>query len=259
MWSAAQKRSANVGKNVMDKIYGIHAATAFLTNHPQSVKRCYLLKQPHAPRLNPIIELCEQHNIVFNWLPKSEFEKQLKDVVHQGVFLDTTPLPVFNENDLFSLLETTSNPCLLILDNIQDPHNLGACLRTACAAGVNAVIVPKDKAVGLTSTVRKVASGAAETLPFCQVTNLARTMRGLKDLGIWLVGLAGDAEQSIYECDLNGSVGIVMGAEHSGLRRLTREHCDFLVKIPMLGSMESLNVSVATGVTLFEVVRRRIG
>ena len=242
----------------MDKVYGIHAVTAFLSNHPTAVKRCCLLKQPFATQLNPILALCERHQITHQWFTKKEFDQQLPNAVHQGVYLEITALPVFHEADLFSLLSSKKNPFLLVLDNIQDPHNLGACMRTACAAGVDAIIVPKDKAVGLTPAVRKVACGATEILPFCQVTNLARTMRQLKAEGVWLVGLDGEAEQSIYDCDLAGPIAIVMGAEHSGLRRLTREHCDFVVALPMLGSIQSLNVSVATGVALYEVVRRRV-
>ncbi|HGX92090.1 MAG TPA: 23S rRNA (guanosine(2251)-2'-O)-methyltransferase RlmB, partial [Candidatus Tenderia sp.] len=148
---------------------------------------------------------------------------------------------------------------LLILDGVQDPHNLGACLRSADAAGVDAVIVPKDKAAGLTPVVRKVACGAAESVPFYQVTNLARTLRELQELGVWLVGAAGEADTTVYQADLKGSLAIVMGAEEKGLRRLTREHCDSLIKIPMAGTVESLNVSVATGICLFEAVRQRQG
>ena len=146
---------------------------------------------------------------------------------------------------------------LLILDNIQDPHNLGACLRSADAAGVHAVIAPKDRSVGITDTVRLVACGAAEHVPFVQVTNLARTIRQLKKSGIWIYGAAGKAAESLYKTDLSGPLAIVMGSEGKGLRRLTSEHCDFLISIPMAGSAESLNVSVAAGICLFEAVRQR--
>jgi len=242
----------------VDKVYGIHAATSFLTNHPQAVKQCYLLKQPFAPQFTPIIDLCEKHQIVHRWLTKTEFSQVLDSAVHQGVYLDITPLPLYSENDLLNFVGEISQPKLLILDCIQDPQNLGACLRTACAAGIDAVILPKDKAAGLTPAVRKVACGAAEIVPICQVTNLARTMRELQNLGIWLVGLAGTAEQTIYETNLTGKIAIVAGAEHRGLRRLTQEHCDFMAAIPITGSIESLNVSVATGVALFELVRQGI-
>ena len=162
------------------------------------------------------------------------------------------------EGDLPRILLTVSGPPLvLVLDGVQDPHNLGACLRSADAAGVSVVIVPKDNSVGITNVVRTTACGAAETVPFVMVTNLARTLRDLKEAGIWIVGLAGEGKQKLYEVDLKGPIAIVMGAEGKGLRRLTRETCDFVVKIPMRGTVSSLNVSVATGVALFEAVRQR--
>lgn len=165
---------------------------------------------------------------------------------------------VKNEDFLFELIERLSEtPLLLILDGVQDPHNLGACLRTAEAAGVHVVVVPKDRSVGLTDTVRSVACGAAERLPLVIVTNLARTLRELSQSGIWIVGTSDRAEKPIYELDLTLPLAMVMGSEGKGLRRLTAEHCDFLGRIPMRGSAESLNVSVATGVCLFEAVRQR--
>ncbi|MCK4573771.1 MAG: 23S rRNA (guanosine(2251)-2'-O)-methyltransferase RlmB [candidate division Zixibacteria bacterium] len=162
------------------------------------------------------------------------------------------------EDDLFEILDNLDgDPLLLILDNVQDPHNLGACLRSADAAGVHAVIVPKDRSVSLTDTVRVIASGAAESVPFVQVTNLARTMDELKLAGIWMVGTTDTGKQSLYEVDMRGPLAIVLGAEGKGLRRLTSEKCDFLTRIPMAGKVECLNVSVATGVALFEAVRQR--
>lgn len=163
-----------------------------------------------------------------------------------------------DEAELFALLRRLETPpFLLILDQVQDPHNLGACLRTADGAGAHAVVAPKDRSVGLTPVVRTVACGAAEHVPYVQVTNLARFMDELKNEGIWLVGTASEAEQSLYEADLTGPLGLVMGSEGSGLRRLTREHCDFVVALPLMGSVESLNVSVATGICLYEAVRQR--
>jgi 23S rRNA (guanosine2251-2'-O)-methyltransferase len=177
---------------------------------------------------------------------------------HQGVLAYTKQLKTFGEADLKHLLvNLTEPPFLLVLDGVQDPHNLGACFRSADAAGVHAIIAPKDKAVGITPVVSKVASGAAETVPFIQVTNLARTLEQLKELGVWIYGAAGEAEKTLYQTDLRGPIAIVLGAEGEGLRRLTRERCDLLVKIPMQGSVSSLNVSVATGVFLFEAVRQR--
>lgn len=164
----------------------------------------------------------------------------------------------YDENDLAPLLEGKSDPIVLILDCVQDPHNLGACLRTADAAGVAMVVMPKDKSAPISETVIRVACGGAENVPLVRVTNLARAMDKLKDLGVWLVGTADEAKQSLYDIDLKGPIGIVMGAEGPGMRRLTGEHCDFLAKLPMAGRVECLNVSVATGVCLFECVRQRL-
>lgn len=166
---------------------------------------------------------------------------------------------LLDEGDLASVLEGKPAPLVLVLDCIQDPHNLGACLRTADAAGVDVVVLPKDKSAPITDTVRRVACGAAERVPIVRVTNLARAMEKLKELGVWLVGTADEATQSVYEIDLKGPIGLVMGAEGTGMRRLTGEHCDFLAKVPMFGKVECLNVSVATGVCLFEAVRQRHG
>jgi 23S rRNA (guanosine2251-2'-O)-methyltransferase len=178
---------------------------------------------------------------------------------HQGVVVELVPRAGDPETQLEEALEALGEapPLLLVLDGVTDPHNLGACLRSADAAGVAAVIVPRDRAVGLTPVVRKVAAGAAETLPLVQVVNLARTLRELKERGIWLVGTADDAPRTLYEVDLKGPTALVLGSEGEGMRRLTREACDELVSIPMGGAVESLNVSVATGVALFEAVRQR--
>lgn len=164
----------------------------------------------------------------------------------------------YDEDDLAPLLEGKSDPIVLILDCVQDPHNLGACLRTADAAGVAMVVMPKDKSAPISETVIRVACGGAENVPLVRVTNLARAMDKLKELGVWLVGTADEAKQSLYDIDLKGPIGIVMGAEGPGMRRLTGEHCDFLAKLPMAGRVECLNVSVATGVCLFECVRQRL-
>lgn len=164
----------------------------------------------------------------------------------------------YEEDDLAHLLDGKKDPLVLILDCIQDPHNLGACLRTADAAGVTCVLLPKDKSAPITDTVLRVSCGGAENVPLVRVTNLARSMDKLKDLGVWLVGTGDEATQSIYEIDLKGPIGIVVGAEGDGMRRLTGEHCDFLARIPMAGRVECLNVSVATGVCLFEAVRQRL-
>jgi 23S rRNA (guanosine2251-2'-O)-methyltransferase len=178
--------------------------------------------------------------------------------VHQGVVAEVSPSQVWGEAMLEELLDRREGPpLLLVLDGVTDPHNLGACLRTADAAGALAVIVPKDKSATLNATVRKVACGAAEVIPLVAVTNLARTLEKLQQRGLWLVGTAGEAEQELYQQDLTGPTVLIMGAEGKGMRRLTRDHCDYLVKLPMSGSVSSLNVSVATGVCLFEAVRQR--
>lgn len=161
------------------------------------------------------------------------------------------------EEDLYAMLAKQQSPLLLILDCVQDPHNLGAILRTADGAGVSAVVAPKDKSVGITDTVRRISVGAADTVPFFRVTNLSRTMKKLQQAGIWLVGTSDAGEKSLYETQLTGPIGIVMGAEGTGMRRLTEENCDFLIKIPMAGKVECLNVSVATGICLYEAVRQR--
>ena len=171
--------------------------------------------------------------------------------------VEETPAPALDEHDLLRLVAETEIPFLLILDCVQDPHNLGAILRTADGAGVHAVIAPKDKAVGITETVRRVSVGAADHVPFVQVTNLARTMEQLKEAGVWFVGTSDRAEKTLYELDLRGPLALVLGAEEKGMRRLTEENCDFLAKLPMAGKVECLNVSVATGVCLFEAVRQR--
>ncbi|PUV48591.1 23S rRNA (guanosine(2251)-2'-O)-methyltransferase RlmB, partial [Cronobacter sakazakii] len=176
---------------------------------------------------------------------------------HQGIVARVKPGRQYGENDLPDLLAAHAQPFLLILDGVTDPHNLGACLRSADAAGVHAVIVPKDRSAQLNATAKKVACGAAESVPLIRVTNLARTMRLLQEENVWIVGTAGEADHTLYQSKMTGPLALVMGAEGEGMRRLTREHCDELISIPMAGSVSSLNVSVATGICLFEAVRQR--
>jgi 23S rRNA (guanosine2251-2'-O)-methyltransferase len=178
-------------------------------------------------------------------------------VVHQGVAADISPLPPWDEDELLTALQSDAAPLLLALDGVQDPHNLGACLRTADACGALAVIVPKDRAAQLTPKVRKVAAGAAETTPVVAVTNLARTLKLLKESGLWVVGADAAADQTADAVDLKGPVVLVLGAEGAGLRQLTRQNCDFLARLPQLGAVESLNVSVAAGMLLYEAARQR--
>lgn len=240
-------------------IFGLHAVQSLLQTQPERIIRLCIQKERDDKKMQTLLQEAKEIGIVIENSSREELDRMTEEANHQGVVAFCTKARAYAEADLKSLLEKLSvPPFLLILDGVQDPHNLGACFRSADAAGVHAIIAPKDKSVGITPVVSKVASGAAETVPFVQVTNLVRAMEILKDQGIWLYGAAAEAEQSLYQADLSGPVAIVLGAEGTGLRRLTREHCDVLIKIPMMGSVSSLNVSVATGVCLFEVVRQRV-
>lgn len=236
--------------------YGIHAITSVLENAPEKIKQLWLKQGRDDKKLKHIAHLAEQAGVPVQQVPQKALDK-LIDARHQGVIAEVMAGKGYTENDLPDLLATAAEPFILILDGIEDPHNLGACLRSADAAGVTVVIAPKDKAVGITSTVSKVACGATETVPFIPVTNLARTMEWIKQQGIWIYGAAGEAEKSLYDTKLSGPIAIAMGSEGKGLRRLTRDNCDFLIKIPMAGTVESLNVSVASGICLFEVLRQK--
>lgn len=238
-------------------IYGIHAVQAKLKRSPGAVQRIFVLGGKRSGRLEGLVAEARRQQIEVSEVSRDELERMAQGGVHQGV-VASVGASTSNVATLDDVFEKSENLFLLVLDGVQDPHNLGACLRVADAAGVDAVIAPKDHAVGLTPTVRKVASGAAETVPYIQVTNLARTLQELKDRGIWLYGAAGEAEDSIFDKKLERPLAIVMGAEGKGLRRLTRDLCDFLVKIPMMGTVDSLNVAVATGVCCFEVVRQKV-
>lgn len=239
------------------KTFGIHAVKALLKNHDVSVHRVVMTR--HDERSSAIRELCKRREFVVQALTRDELTQELGHDDHQGVMVEHATRPAANAKNLLELLGAKSEPCLvLVLDGVQDPHNLGACLRSADAAGVDAVIAPTDRSASLTPVVRKVAAGAADSVPFYQVTNLVRTLEQLKQTGIWVFGATDAADAPLYGQDFQGSVALVMGAEGSGLRRLTRDACDGLFSIPMAGSVSSLNVSVATGVTLFEVVRQRL-
>jgi len=241
----------------LEKIYGLHAVEALLRHHPKRVKQVWLAEGRADPRAQVLIELAAQARVSVGQCERREMDAWVEGV-HQGVVAEVSPSQVWGEAMLDELLDRAEGPpLLLVLDGVTDPHNLGACLRTADAAGALAVIVPKDKSATLNATVRKVACGAAEVIPLVAVTNLARTLEKLQQKGLWVVGTAGEAEQSLYAQDLTGPIVLVMGAEGRGMRRLTREHCDYLVRLPMAGSVSSLNVSVATGVCLFEALRQR--
>ncbi len=243
----------------LERIYGVHAVEALLRHHPKRVKQLWLAAGRQDPRVQVLVDLAGQQRIAVGQKDRRDLDEWAEGV-HQGVVAEVSPSQVWGENMLDELLDrATTQPLLLVLDGVTDPHNLGACMRTADAAGAHAVIVPKDKSATLNATVRKVACGAAEVIPLVAVTNLARTLEKLQQRGLWIVGTAGEAEQELYQQDMTGPTVLVMGAEGKGMRRLTREHCDYLVKLPMAGSVSSLNVSVATGVCLFEAVRQRQG
>jgi len=239
-------------------VFGLHAVRTLLQRHASKVAQLYVQRGRDDVRINEVLKLADDHRIKVEQRSSQEIDKLASGESHQGVIAQLKKIDNLGEGALDELLDQAgAAPLVLVLDGVTDPHNLGACMRTADAAGVSAVIVPRDRAAGLSPVVRKVAAGAAETVPLIQVTNLARTLRWLKERGLWLVGTDDEAPQSIYTAKLSGPMAIVMGAEGAGMRRLTKENCDLLVNIPMQGVVESLNVSVATGVTLFEVVRQR--
>jgi 23S rRNA (guanosine2251-2'-O)-methyltransferase len=239
-------------------VHGLHAVRWLLQRHPQRVRELWLQKGREDARAQEIAMLAEQAGINVQIAEYRALDTMTGDATHQGVLAAVAPAQTWDETRLMSFLDQLQGPpLLLLLDGVQDPHNLGACLRTADACGVHAVVIPRDRAVGLNATVRKVAAGAAETVPVVNVTNLARTMSMLKEREMWLIGTAADAQQTVAQADLTGSLGIVMGGEGQGLRRLTRDSCDLVVRLPSLGALESLNVSVATGMTLYEAVRQR--
>ena len=238
-------------------LYGLHAIQAVIENEPERLIEVWVLKGRDDERLINIVNQARRFGVSVQFCNRKVLDDKVKGEQHQGIVARAKPAKTLDESDLDRLLDSTPVPLLLVLDGVTDPHNIGACLRTADAAGAHALIVPKDKSGGLTGTARKVACGAAEVVPFIQVTNLSRTLKQLQDKGVWVIGTAGEAEQLIYDCKLSGPMALVMGAEGKGMRRLTRETCDELVKLPMAGSVSSLNVSVATGVCLYEIVRQR--
>lgn len=238
-------------------LYGIHALESVVQREPERLIELFVLKGRDDDRLLNIINQARRFGIAVQFCQRKTLDDKVNGEQHQGVVARAKPGKQYNENDLDQIVESQEHPFLLILDGVTDPHNLGACLRTAEAAGAHAVVVPKDKSAALTPTVRKVASGAADVIPLVQVTNLARTLRDIQQAGVWIIGTAGEAKQNLYDCKLRGPIALVMGAEGKGMRRLTREHCDELIKLPMAGTVTSLNVSVATGVCMFEIVRQR--
>lgn len=238
-------------------IYGFHAVNARLWQNPKSITELYVQQDKSDARTREVLEKAAAENVRVHFADANRLSAITKGARHQGVagFIDASKNHVHLEDVLDNLREP---PFLLVLDGITDPHNLGACLRTADAMGVHAVIAPKDKSAGLNATVSKVACGAAETVPYITVTNLARTLRELKEYGIWIIGTDTGGESDLYHTDLPDSVAWVMGNEGEGMRRLTREHCDMLVAIPMFGTVESMNVSVSAGMVLGETRRQRV-
>lgn len=241
-------------------LVGINSVEAALSHDPKNIVELFIETGSANARLKELSERARDLGVKPHGRSRELLDRMTGGARHQGIVAQYRAAPPRSESDLAALVEAAGPEALvLVLDGVTDPHNLGACLRSAEAAGATAVVVTKDKAVGITPIVRRASAGAADRVPFIAATNLARTLRALKEMGVWLVGLAGEGEQDFYRVDLKGPIAVVIGSEGEGLRRLTREQCDYLVRIPMRGSVESLNVSVATGVALFEALRQRAG
>jgi 23S rRNA (guanosine2251-2'-O)-methyltransferase len=239
-------------------IYGIHAVEAALRHDPSHVVELYLAAESGNARLQALSLRAREVGVRPHARTREALDRMTGGARHQGAVARYQTPPPRTEDELLRIVaEAADQTLLLVLDGVTDPHNLGACLRSAAAAEVTGVIVPKDRAVGVTPTVRKASAGAADRVALFAVTNLVRTLKALKERGVWLVGLTSDAPQELYARDLTGALGLVVGGEGEGLRRLTRETCDYLARIPISAAVESLNVSVATGVALFEARRQR--
>jgi len=251
--------AAGVADSKRNFVYGLHAVNAVLERAPERLLELWVEQSRDDVRTRELRDRAQVLGLRVQPSSAEVLAKLVGDVVHQGAVAAVRPLRAWDEHDLLQgLSQTVGDPLLLILDGVTDPHNLGACLRTADAAGAHAVLIPKDRAAAVDGVVRKVAAGAAEFVPVASVTNLARAIDLLKERGIWVVGTDGEAPQTLYAADLKRPLALVLGAEGTGMRRLTRERCDFLVRIPMAGQVESLNVSVAAGVALFEARRQRM-
>jgi 23S rRNA (guanosine2251-2'-O)-methyltransferase len=237
--------------------YGLHPVKKMLQFSSEDCEQLLCLKSQNQ-RLQDVISLAKEKRLAVVFCSKQELSDLAGSEKHQGCVLKVREGHKAAVSLDQILQQVTDDSLFLVLDGVQDPHNLGACLRSADGAGVKAVIVPKDRAAGMTPVVQKVAAGAAESVPLITVTNLARSLKALKDAGVWLVGTSGDADQTLYQLTLKGPIAVVMGAEGEGMRRLTAEQCDYLVKLPMNGRVESLNVSVASGICLYEVLRQRM-
>ncbi|EPJ45562.1 MAG: hypothetical protein OFPII_27260 [Osedax symbiont Rs1] len=249
-----------------DVLFGFHAVKTTLKFDPTRVKKLLIIADRKDQRIAQVIETAQQLKLPIERCNRKVLDELTDRAAHQGVAIVCDPIKAKDEAFLDKLLDNLAStdpdvaseaPFLLVLDGVTDPHNLGACIRSADAAGVHAVIAPKNNSAPLNPTVAKVACGAVDVMPYVQVTNLARTLQKLQHRGIWIAGTSGDAEQDVYQSNLVGPLALVMGAEGKGMRRLTQENCDFLLKIPMAGEVSSLNVSVATGVCLYEALRQR--
>jgi 23S rRNA (guanosine2251-2'-O)-methyltransferase len=250
--------AAGVAEPKRNFVYGLHAVNAVLERAPERLLELWMAQPRDDARTRDLRDRAEIAGVRIQSVTGEALAKLVGEVAHQGVVAAVRPLKPWDEHDLIeSLTQLKEDPLLLILDGVTDPHNLGACLRTADGAGAHAVLIPKDRSATVDGVVRKVAAGAAEFVPVASVTNLARAIDLLKERGIWVVGTDGEALQPLYGADLKRPLALVLGAEGDGMRRLTREKCDFLVRIPMAGQVESLNVSVAAGVALFEARRQR--
>lgn len=238
-------------------VYGINVVVSLLDTAPERIMQLFMQDNLGAKRLQRMQASLDRAGVAVSKVSADQLAAMTGTAGHQGVAASVQPGPALGDAEALELLESLSRPLVLLLDSIEDPRNFGACLRSADAAGADLVVIARSRNVGLTPVVSKTAAGAAETQPIAQVSNLARFMASMRELGIWLIGTDGQAEMSLFEADLAQPTGFVLGAEGRGLRRLTRERCDLLVSLPLLGSVESLNVSVATGVCLYEAVRQR--
>ena len=241
-------------------ICGPHAVLAALKAHADEIDGIWVSNERQDQRMTAVLDAAREAQVKVHRAPRAALDRMSAGVSHQGVIARrfAAPRPAHSEDLGEYIASLTGKPLILILDGVQDPHNLGACLRVADAAGAHAVVMPRDRSAPLSAVARRAAAGAAETIPLFEVTNLARALDEMKEAGLWIIGTAANAEQSVFQADLKGPVALVLGGEGSGMRRLTQERCDLLVRIPMAGTVESLNVSVASGICLFEALRQRL-
>ncbi|MBL1140540.1 MAG: 23S rRNA (guanosine(2251)-2'-O)-methyltransferase RlmB [Proteobacteria bacterium] len=242
-----------------EQIFGIHAVNQMLESSPDRIINAWIQEAINSDSVRAIHDEMNKLGLAVQTTPRTTMSRMTKNANHQGVIIEVKPAKKKTDNDLDVILEANkdNNPLYLILDSVQDPHNLGACIRTADAAAVTAIIIPKDRSASVNETVRKVASGAVENVTVISVVNLVRAIKKIKESGVWVVGADGVAEESIYDMNLTVPTAIIMGGEGKGMRESVMKECDFVAALPILGRIESLNVSVATGVILYEVLRQR--